>query len=420
MRVVQERKWYDSFLKRDPELTLRTPRNLTASYVAVTQQKIISWLKEVEKYIQENGLEAIAFFLNPKGGGVLAEKITRNVYQKENRRKRVSLSSYTRKCAGELYPPLVCFKYERLPQDIVSSMPLDWQLGKSASGWITGKDFFEYRKAIHEWQVQQVISKVDTFFKKRDFAKLLEATLEKCVPPDILKACFQKCGLYLWDSSAVDLENVHLKNSPIVLTPLTAARTSPPTAEVTKPTLPKSSAIPRCHCHHHHNHLQCEKVLIKKKKQWASEAAGEEWHGDKTNEKIHQFWHFIMTPPSKQQQENTMPPTHSVTTTSYQSQQKNNSSKAFCSHHYVIFQIFLFYNTNHTKKRLSKECTPAVASLNTWIEHYNKKLQAKTEIIGKKEERVKELAKKNKESMKRMRGGKVIEEDSKCDESEDD
>lgn len=43
-----------------------------------------------------------------------------------------------------LVPPMVVFKYERIPANIANLMPVGWGIGKSESGWMTGETFFEY------------------------------------------------------------------------------------------------------------------------------------------------------------------------------------------------------------------------------------------------------------------------------------
>ncbi|KAJ8892531.1 hypothetical protein PR048_005112 [Dryococelus australis] len=81
------RKWCQSFRRRNPGLTLRTPQNLTVSCAAVTQEKIASWFEEVGAYLKGSDIETVltnpqrifnanetAFFLNPKGSKIIARK----------------------------------------------------------------------------------------------------------------------------------------------------------------------------------------------------------------------------------------------------------------------------------------------------------------------------------------------------------
>lgn len=50
----------------------------------------------------------------------------------------------TGSAGGTLAPPMVVFRYERIPREIALSVPSDWGIGRSESGWMTGETFFEY------------------------------------------------------------------------------------------------------------------------------------------------------------------------------------------------------------------------------------------------------------------------------------
>ncbi|XP_063215801.1 uncharacterized protein LOC134527237 [Bacillus rossius redtenbacheri] len=167
------RKWCTSFLKRNPGLTLRTAQNLTSSRAAVSQEQISAWFREVYKYLEENKLEDVlsdprrifngdesAFFLNPKGNKVLAKKGDKNIFQQVNSDEKECITVLlTGNAAGELCPPLLCLKYERLPQDIVAGIPSEWGIGKSPNGWMTGEVFYEFLTNIfHPWLVKKEIT----------------------------------------------------------------------------------------------------------------------------------------------------------------------------------------------------------------------------------------------------------------------
>lgn len=167
------RTWCTAFLTRHPTLTLRTPQNLTASRAAVTQTRIREWYQEVFSYLQENHLEDVlsepkrifngdesAFFLNPKGSKVLAKKGDKCIFQQVNCDEKECITVLvTGNAAGDLCPPLLCLKYERLPQEIVAGVPPEWGVGKSPNGWMTGQVFYEYLTNIfHPWLVTNKIT----------------------------------------------------------------------------------------------------------------------------------------------------------------------------------------------------------------------------------------------------------------------
>ncbi|KAJ8929688.1 hypothetical protein NQ314_017599 [Rhamnusium bicolor] len=46
------KSWYGSFLKRNENISLRTPQNLTASRASVTKSQLNIWFSEVYKYLK--------------------------------------------------------------------------------------------------------------------------------------------------------------------------------------------------------------------------------------------------------------------------------------------------------------------------------------------------------------------------------
>lgn len=54
--------------------------------------------------------------------------------------------------AGDVLPPMVIFKYERIPRELSMSVPESWGIGRSDSGWMTMESFYEYMSNIfHKW-----------------------------------------------------------------------------------------------------------------------------------------------------------------------------------------------------------------------------------------------------------------------------
>nr|XP_018914241.1 PREDICTED: uncharacterized protein LOC109042098 [Bemisia tabaci] len=49
------KSWYAGFLRRHPNLIIRTPQNLTSSRGAVTKAQITAWSHEVQAYLTEHG-----------------------------------------------------------------------------------------------------------------------------------------------------------------------------------------------------------------------------------------------------------------------------------------------------------------------------------------------------------------------------
>lgn len=152
------KRWYSSFLKRHPDLTPRQPQNLTSSRALVTTSQLKNWFKEVSTYLEENNyanilvephrifnMDETAFFLNPKGNKVLAAKGEKSVYQQVNSDEKECFTVLLGgNAAGQVLPPMVIFKYLRIPKELSLSVPVTWGIGRSDSGWMTMETFYEY------------------------------------------------------------------------------------------------------------------------------------------------------------------------------------------------------------------------------------------------------------------------------------
>lgn len=166
------RKWYYSFLKRNPEVSTRTAQNLTLSRASVTKEHLDHWFLEISTYLKEHKFDEVlndpkrifngdesAFFLNPKGSKVLAQKGDKTVYQQVNSDEKECLTVLvTGNAAGDLAPPMILFRYERIPREISESIPGCWGIGKSETGWMTGETFYEYiSNVFYPWLLKSGI-----------------------------------------------------------------------------------------------------------------------------------------------------------------------------------------------------------------------------------------------------------------------
>lgn len=50
-----ENKWFQSFMKRHPDLTIQTAQNLTSSRASVSKTQLKRWYDEVNEYLHEKG-----------------------------------------------------------------------------------------------------------------------------------------------------------------------------------------------------------------------------------------------------------------------------------------------------------------------------------------------------------------------------
>ncbi|KAJ8926532.1 hypothetical protein NQ314_021097 [Rhamnusium bicolor] len=146
--------WYEAFLRRNQELSVRMTQNLTCSRGLVTEEKIRNWFREIRLYLEENDFQEISqhpnadeteFFLSPSGKKGIAErgsKVVHNIINNGDKERITTLINEN--AAGELAPLMIVLKYDRLPKTVVALMPSGWGIEKSQNRWITGETFFEY------------------------------------------------------------------------------------------------------------------------------------------------------------------------------------------------------------------------------------------------------------------------------------
>lgn len=172
------KKWFYAFLKRHPEISERTAQNLTKARDNVTEEDLKKWFESIRRYLEEQGLldvlndpnrifntDESAFYLQPNTGKVLVRKGEKNVYNSAGDEKENLTALLTTNAAGFVAPPMIVFPYERLPVLIVNSVPNGWGIGRSETGWMNAKTFFEYiTNVFNPWLIDHNIPKPVLFF----------------------------------------------------------------------------------------------------------------------------------------------------------------------------------------------------------------------------------------------------------------
>lgn len=155
---IPGKHWYQGFLARNPSISQRVTQVLTAARIAATEEKIRAWFVQVQQYLEENNLLDIledptrifncdesAFFLCPKGEGVLTRKGAKTVYTASGNNDKENLTvSLGASATGKLMPIFSIFPYKRMQTKVLQKLPKEWAIGKSSNGWMTCKTFYEY------------------------------------------------------------------------------------------------------------------------------------------------------------------------------------------------------------------------------------------------------------------------------------
>lgn len=140
----------------------------------MTEESIRAWFNELEIFLAENGFMDVlndpsrifngdesGFSLCPKSGKILAPKAWKNLYhvklgnEKDNLTVLIVFSAN-----GVTCPPLVLFPYIRPTRAVIDSMPPDWVLGRSETGWMNSEVFFEYvANDFNNWLMEKQIQR---------------------------------------------------------------------------------------------------------------------------------------------------------------------------------------------------------------------------------------------------------------------
>ncbi|XP_067004498.2 uncharacterized protein [Anabrus simplex] len=151
--------WYKAFLKRHPQIRLRTCEAITAASSCLSESDVRKWFSSIEICLTEEGSFQILqdptrvfngdetnFLLCPNNGKVLAEKAVKNVYEIDRGLAKASITvMFTFSASGCIVPPMIIYPNQRIRAEIQNSIPdPEWGIGRSDNGWMKAELFYEY------------------------------------------------------------------------------------------------------------------------------------------------------------------------------------------------------------------------------------------------------------------------------------
>ncbi|XP_055602152.1 uncharacterized protein LOC129750957 isoform X2 [Uranotaenia lowii] len=159
---IPGRKWYESFMKRHPELSERIPEAVSQASSRVSENNIREWFSKVYGYLEEHGLTAVlnnpsrifnadetSFVLSPVPKKVIASKGNKNVnFVLRGRSKENITVLFAFSADGNVLPPDVILPLKRMKRSTIQNYPPEWGLGSSPNGWMDTRNFLLYVKKI--------------------------------------------------------------------------------------------------------------------------------------------------------------------------------------------------------------------------------------------------------------------------------
>ncbi|KAJ8926264.1 hypothetical protein NQ314_021385 [Rhamnusium bicolor] len=100
---------------------------------------LVKWILAMAK----KGFPAVS--VCPKSGKILwSAKRNEDFYERVSSEKEQITVMATFSADGKVVPPMLIFPYKKMPKVIVESVPENWALGRSDSGWMNSEVFYEY------------------------------------------------------------------------------------------------------------------------------------------------------------------------------------------------------------------------------------------------------------------------------------
>lgn len=151
---IPGRKWFDTFLKRHPEVSQKHAEFMNKARASVSELNIRRWFNETRELLGADcdvlkhpkrifNMDETAIFLSPKGSLVLGPR-GKNIYDVGSSDKDNVTTLIAANAEGTIAPPLTIFKFQRLPKAYAQAAPKGWGLGISETGWMQSKQFYEY------------------------------------------------------------------------------------------------------------------------------------------------------------------------------------------------------------------------------------------------------------------------------------
>ncbi|XP_063974444.1 uncharacterized protein LOC135161093 isoform X2 [Diachasmimorpha longicaudata] len=157
-----EEQWWLEFKTRNPEICDRITKNMMYTPETVTAENIRQWFHRHRAHLTSQQLLNIdpsrkfccdesGFLLSPQGEKALVKRTENSAYNFANNHAKECVTALIGgNAVGQRLPILVMFNYHRLPTNIISTMPANYIIRRSESGWTTAQLFLDWMR--HSFQ----------------------------------------------------------------------------------------------------------------------------------------------------------------------------------------------------------------------------------------------------------------------------
>lgn len=155
------KKWFKLFLQRHPVVKERNTEVISKTRASVTEKQLRQWYFELEDFLKKEdaisilrdpsriyNLDETGIQMCPKTGKLLGPKKEKNLYFISPGQEKECITVLCCFSAdGKDIAPMIVFPYKRFPpKEIASSVPDDFIIGHSPSGWMTIEIYNQYIK----------------------------------------------------------------------------------------------------------------------------------------------------------------------------------------------------------------------------------------------------------------------------------
>lgn len=165
-------KWVSLFMKRHPTITQRNTETINKGKACITEESIRDWFNDLKGHLKEENCCDILMdgdrIFNadetgveccPKTGKVMGPKNYKDFYSIAPGKEKESITVLANfSASGRKVPPMIVLPYKRIPRDVAESVPANYFIGRSDSGWMVAATFYEYvANCFYPWLVENSI-----------------------------------------------------------------------------------------------------------------------------------------------------------------------------------------------------------------------------------------------------------------------